>query len=480
MTSLVQDAISGEKCDDTSQWDDYHRRVGNFAPKTKLPSSERLFKRHQNQVELACADARAAMGLDEVNGLLDVHEGDRGDRNLDADEIDRASATLVQNYSASAVVVVQKQTETNDDDETELLAIRRRRMAELQKQASRSIFGTLIRVRKADFVREVNQASCVPIEGQEPRTSLSSDTKNGFDDDDFDSSPQAGKGDSAMPERSEAAFFAKQCAASVPANTKCVWVVVLLSGVGSALDESTAKCTEHLARKFSSVKFVHARAEEILPTSFPIKKASLKVFLLPFALSLLRDKGRTNGKQKHENPTSKPSSTALPALFLYNRGRCQRQIFLPTSEHRLPQLLRTLHPESALVVQRKVMEYLLFESCVLESVVPRMATSNAGSALANRLPRGRLACSVGSVQIEHPASLGLSREDFYAMMQEDSADEDGGSDADDTVEGKANGAPAPLFTRNKMKSSGAGVQLPTDRCYINKVIQKRSEESGGA
>eukprot|EP00392_Amoebophrya_sp_AT5.2_P003601 g3606.t1 len=91
----------------------------------------------------------------------------------------------------------------------------------------------------------------------------------------------------------EAAFLAGECQRNVPANRKCVWVVVLLTGAvdssSRVLQEVVEKSVTQLVAKFRSVKFVQGSAEEMMP-GFP--------------------------------------SQVLPALFLYNRGVCRKQLFL--------------------------------------------------------------------------------------------------------------------------------------------------------
>ncbi|CAD7928546.1 unnamed protein product [Amoebophrya sp. A120] len=370
MTTVV-DAVSGAKSEESTQWEDWHRKLGNFAPKEKAKSSDYMYKVKQNQLEAAC----------------------RNERNVNLSDVSKA----------------ERAAEETADEDSELAAIRRLRMEEMQRQQARDRFGTLHRIRKVDFVREVNQASCVPLPPSNTAGSTE-DSEHSFGQ--VLEAEEVGEGggsgstsrttqkqDSSSGPEGEAAFHAEQCARTVPAHVKCFWVVVLLTGpaVDCAVEESLLR----LAAKFRSVKFVSGSAEEMMP-GFP--------------------------------------AAALPALFLYNRGACRKQLFLkklllPLQVKHMQSIRNTAHADKVknhgryLRKQTELLEYLLFEHFVLESVVPQTG---------GKVRKGRIASAVGPVQVVSPLEC-----------EDDHTDDD--------------------------EQNSCKVMLKKDRCYINKAVQARTE-----
>eukprot|EP00927_Polykrikos_kofoidii_P080629 TRINITY_DN77529_c0_g1_i1.p1 TRINITY_DN77529_c0_g1~~TRINITY_DN77529_c0_g1_i1.p1 ORF type:complete len:284 (+),score=52.83 TRINITY_DN77529_c0_g1_i1:76-852(+) len=100
---------------DTTQWEDIHRKLGNFAPKKKEPTN--------NEIEKIAIEA-----IERIDPL----------DHCTVKELDRLE---------------------DDVEEDNLLRYRRQRIAELKSAQASARFGTVLQVSKCDFVREVTDAS---------------------------------------------------------------------------------------------------------------------------------------------------------------------------------------------------------------------------------------------------------------------------------------------------------------------------------
>eukprot|EP00929_Paragymnodinium_shiwhaense_P080667 TRINITY_DN42087_c0_g1_i1.p1 TRINITY_DN42087_c0_g1~~TRINITY_DN42087_c0_g1_i1.p1 ORF type:complete len:285 (-),score=51.25 TRINITY_DN42087_c0_g1_i1:30-884(-) len=108
---------------DTTQWEDIQRKMGNFAPKPRQDDPYLRFKRNELEAQ-----------------VIDLAE--------------KVSDAQLEHATLAALDAAE------DDLEDDILAkYRQKRLAELKQAQGKAKFGSVLRVCKGDFVREVTEGS---------------------------------------------------------------------------------------------------------------------------------------------------------------------------------------------------------------------------------------------------------------------------------------------------------------------------------
>lgn len=321
------DAITGDKAEESTEWEDIHRAAGNFVPKPKRMCSNKAFDLFHGAVQAE-------------------RERRRENRSLTA--LDEAF---------------------EEDENDELEVLREKRLAELKTQSRRARFGSISQIRKIDFVREVNEASARAIDLSS--ASCSTTASPSLEENESPSDEELAASLVSKPEGgnrilkqgkklSEVEAVASRCQNDV----SCTWVVVYLFQEYLKECQLCKKQLEKLALKFSSVKFVSGVANEIIP-GFP-------------------DRG-------------------VPSLFLYNRGVCQKQIFLTSEVFDCDGGFWYREKEGGKGSNAflfRTLEWLLWDNGVLESVVPRGGEWDRSGVAGGNV--AAVETAVGRIQIGDP------------------------------------------------------------------------------